>query len=65
MTAFAQCDASFFTLLETRPRLLGPDVKMSIRGDAAAPAVQDPLMQAGRLQTFAKPPNASGLRLLA
>lgn len=65
MTAFAQCDASFFTLLQTRPRLLGPDVKMSIRGDAVAPAVLDPLMEAGRLQTFAKPLNASGLRLLA
>lgn len=65
MAAFARCDTSFFTLLESRPRLLGPDVKMFIRGDAAAPAVQDPLVEAGQLQTFAKPVNASGLRLLA
>lgn len=65
ITAFARCDASFFTLLESRHRLLGPDVKMSIRGDAAAPAVQDALVETGQLQTFAKPVNASGLRLLA
>ena len=65
MAAFARCDTSFFTLLESRPRLLGRDVKMSIRGDAAAPAVQDPLLETGQLQTFARHVNASGLRLLA
>lgn len=65
VAAFAQCDSSFFTLLGASPQLLGADVKIASRGAAAAPAVPDPLAEAGRLQIFSKAINASGLRLLA
>jgi hypothetical protein len=65
LTAFAQCDASFFTLLGQKPQLFGSGVEVAMNGTVAAPTVADPRSEKGHRQSFARPIDVAGLRLLA
>ena len=65
LTAFAQCDASFFTLLGQKPQLFGSGVEVAMNGTMAAPAVADPRSEKGQRQSFARPIDVAGLRLVA
>lgn len=63
--AFTQCDASFFTLLGQKPQLFGSGVEVTMNGAVAAPTVADPRAQKGQRQSFARPIDVAGLRLIA
>lgn len=65
LIAFAQCDASFFTLLAQKPQLFGSAVEVAINGTVAAPTVADPRSQKGHRQSFTRPIDVAGLSLLA
>lgn len=65
LVAFTQCDQSFFTALALKPQSFGFGVAVSTAGNVASPTVTDPLSDKGRVQTFEKPVEVGGLKLLA
>ena len=65
LEAFLRCDASFFRFLASNPKVLGDGVEVRTNGQIASPRVDDFLKEDGQLQTFARPLEVEGLKLVA
>lgn len=65
LAAFLQCNASFFEALKAVPDAFGSDVTVGLSGSSMAPTVLDPLSDKGRVQTFPRPVEVSGMKLIA